>query len=231
LLSFNLSQLSDTKEVLMTKDIYYHRNLPHHHLEGYPLFVTFRLFGSLPTEVLAQLKTQRELELKALKDENLTERREVERKHFERYDDWLDRCGFGPRWLQFDGIAEIVAKEIHSLSGYRFRLMAYCIMPNHVHLLIESLVRELPNHRGESAKYPVTDTLRLLKGRTARACNLELKRTGSFWQHESYDHIVRDDEELEPTILYILNNPVKARLVDEWKNWSFTYVSPELGEW
>lgn len=189
------------------------------------------LFGSLPVEVLAQLKAQRELELKALKNTTLAERHEVEKNHFERYDDWLDRCDFGPRWLQTVSIARIVAREIHNLNRDRNRLMAYCIMPNHVHLLIESLIREQANHRGKSAKYPVTETLRLLKGRTARDCNLELKRTGSFWQHESYDHGLRDDKEVERTIRYILNNPVKAALVTEWKNWLFTYVAPGMCEW
>jgi REP element-mobilizing transposase RayT len=213
------------------KDIYYHRNLPHYHLDGYPLFITFRLFGSLPIEVLTQLKAQRELELKALENGVLAERHEIEKKHFERYDDWLARCEFGPRWLQTDKIADIVAKEIHNLNGNRYQLMAYCIMPNHVHLLIESVVVEVAKHQGKSARYPVTETLRLLKGRTARYCNLELSHSGRFWQHESYDHVVRDEQELERTILYILNNPIKAGLVNEWKNWPFTCVSPELGEW
>lgn len=117
------------------------------------------------------------------------------------------------------------------MNGDRYKLMTYCIMPNHVHLLIESLINESANHRGRSAEYPITDTLRLLKGRTARNCNLELKRNGSFWQHESYDRVVRDKQALERTILYILNNPVKAGLVKEWKNWQFTYISTELGEW
>lgn len=212
-------------------DTYYHRNLPHYHIKGYPLFITFRLFGSLPVEILAQLIAQREIELKALKNATLAERHEVEKKHFERYDDWLDRCGFGPHWLQTDSIAQIVVKEIHNLNGDRYRLMAYCIMPNHVHLLIESLVSIQANHQGKSAKYPVTDTLCLLKGRTACDCNLELKRSGSFWQHESYDHVVRDDKELERTIQYVLNNPVKAGLVKESQDWKFTYVDPEFGEW
>ena len=52
---------------MSAQDVYYHRNLPHYHLQGYPLFITFRLFGSLPVKVLAQLKAQREAELKALK--------------------------------------------------------------------------------------------------------------------------------------------------------------------
>lgn len=212
------------------RDIYYHRNLPHYHMEGFPLFITFRLFGSLPVDVLAQLKAQRESELKALKNATSPERYEIEKKHFVRYDDWLDRYEFGPRWLQAESIAKIVAKEINNLNDDRYRLMAYCIMPNHVHLLIESLVSVQANHRGKSAKYPITDTLRLLKGRTARDCNLELKRSGSFWQHESYDHVVRDDKELSRIILYILNNPVKAGLAKKWNDWKFTYVHPNFGE-
>lgn len=213
------------------KDIYYRRNLPHYHPEGYPLFITFHLTGSLPSDVLAELKAQRSLELEAPKNESLDERHKIEKKRFDRYDNWLDRCEDGPHWLRIDNIAQIVVKELHNLHGDRYQLMGYCIMPNHVHLLIESLIREQANHRGKSAKYPVMDTLRLLKGRTARACNLELKRNGSFWQHESYDHVVRDERELEQTIQYILNNPVKAGLAKEWKAWKFTYVNPKFGEW
>jgi putative transposase len=213
------------------KDIHYHRNLPHYHPGGYPLFITFRLVDSLPLETLAELRLQRERELKTLKNNTGDERYKVEKRHFGRYDDWLDRCEYGPRWLEVDNIAQIVAKEMNNLDGKRYRLMAYCLMPNHVHLLMESLSMEKATHQGKSAKYPVTDTLRLLKGRTAHDCNLNLKRNGSFWQHESYDHYVRDEDELARIIQYILNNPVKAGLVKEWKEWSYTYLSLDLGEW
>ena len=216
---------------MSTHDFHYRRNLPHYHLEGYPLFITFRLEGSLPREVLAQLKEQRQSELKTLKKNSLAPRIEIEKRHFGYYDDWLDRCEFGPRWLQDANIAHTVANEIQDLDRDRYQLIAYCIMPNHVHILIQSCMREPANHLGQSAKYPVTETLRLLKGRTARFCNLELKRNGGFWQHESYDHVVRDEQELEQTILYILNNPVKAGLVTEWRDWKFTYVHPDFGDW
>ena len=82
-----------------------------------------------------------------------------------------------------------------------------------------------------TAKFPVTDVLRLLKGSTARKCNLELGRSGEFWTHESYDHFIRDEREFANVIAYILNNPVKAGLVAEWTDWKFSYVHPELGEW
>jgi REP element-mobilizing transposase RayT len=116
------------------------------------------------------------------------------------------------------------------MNGNYFQLMAYCIMPNHVHLLIESISNRL-GHRGKSAKYPVTDALRLLKGSTARACNVKLNRYGQFWNHESYDHYVRDEQELERIIKYILYNPVKAELVEDWQKWQFTYINSEFGSW
>jgi REP element-mobilizing transposase RayT len=207
------------------KDQSYRRNLPHFHPEGYPLFITFRLANSLPEEVLSKQ------ELGKLATNSLLDRYEVEIKHFYRFDDWLDRCKNSPRWLEQAEVARIVSEKIHSQVGERYRLLCYCIMPNHVHLLIMPLVIDPLRHHGKTAKYPVSDTLRLLKGSTARYCNEALNRDGAFWQHESYDHYVRDENELARTILYVLNNPVKAGLVEDWKDWPYTYVNPELGEW
>jgi putative transposase len=215
---------------MISRDIYYRRSLPHIHPDGYPLFITFRLADSLPIDVLRDLQTQRERERNALKNPSPDEIYEIEKKHFSRYDSWLDRCAFGPRWLEHENIADAVSEKIRSMNSKYFQLLAYCIMPNHVHLLIESIVVG-SHHQGKTSKYPVTDTLRLLKGNTARACNLKLKRSGHFWQHESYDHYVRDEQELERIIKYILNNPVKARLVKEWTDWRFNYVNPEFGSW
>lgn len=209
--------------------IYYRRNLPHIHPEDYPLFITFNLVDSLPREVVAELEAQRARELQAAK--NPDELYKIQKKYFGRYDEWLDRCQHGHHWLESENIAQIVADQIHKENANLYRLLAYCIMPNHVHLLIESLLQELPHHKGKSAISPIADTMRLLKGRTARYCNLALNRTGIFWHHEYYDHYVRDEKEMEGIILYIINNPVKAGLAKEWKDWKFTYLNPELGKW
>ena len=125
-----------------SKDIFYRRNLPHMHPEGYPLFITFRLADSLPIEVLKDLIASRDHELKALKNRSPEEIVKIEKKHFGRYDEWLDRCATGPRWLEEMNIATIVADKIHSMKDENYRLLAYCIMPNHVHLLIKT---SLPN--------------------------------------------------------------------------------------
>jgi hypothetical protein len=81
------------------------------------------------------------------------------------------------------------------------------------------------HHRGPTAPYPLADTLKRLKGRTARRCNLALGRSGPFWHHESYDHIVRNQQEYERIVAYILNNPVKAGLVENCEDWKFSFVA------
>ncbi|GAB4548311.1 MAG: transposase [Anaerolineales bacterium] len=216
------------EEFSVSPDVSYRRNLPHIHPEGHAFFITFSLLHAIPYDVLEWLKKERENELRQA---DVTQRYSIQKKHFGKYDEWLDRCENSPRWLEEPEIAAIVAHEIERMNGERYALIAYCIMPNHVHLLVERLLAVDAHHHGQSAKYPLTDTLRLLKGRTARACNLALKREGQFWQHESYDHFVRNDNELGRIIAYILNNPVKAGLVKEWSEWKFSYISPEWGKW
>jgi REP element-mobilizing transposase RayT len=213
------------------KDQCYRRNLPHIHPEGYPLFITFRLADSLSLAVLAELQEQRERELKTLQNHSPIKNYKIEQGHFGRYDEWLDRCAYDPRWLKESHIASIVAEKMRQMDGNRYRLLTYCIMPNHVHLLIEPHDINNLEHRGKTAKYPVADTLRLLKGSTARYCNLALQHSGAFWHHESYDHYVRDEQEQARIIQYILSNPGKAGLVNDWEKWSFTYLNPELGDW
>jgi REP element-mobilizing transposase RayT len=211
---------------------FYQRNLPHWHPEGQTFFVTFRLVNSLPDQVIQELKEQRERERQVIltkfidiqQDDKLYK---LEKSYFSHFDRWLDCCvEESPRWLAVEAVAKIVAEEIHRLDGKRYRLLAYCLMSNHGHLLVDTSEHIFkPAHKGLTAFYPLTDTLKLLKGRTARYSNQVLGRNGSFWNHESYDHVVRDQKELGRIIPYIANNPVKAGLVKNWEDWKFTFVA------
>ena len=67
-----------------------------------------------------------------------------------------------------------------------------------------------------------------IKRYSAREINRLVKRSGSLWQAESYDHVVRDEDELLRIIQYVMNNPVKAGLVEDWKDWKHTFVSEEF---
>jgi len=90
-------------------------------------------------------------------------------------------------------------------------------MPNHVHAVVF-----LP----ENAPF-LAETLQRLKGYTALQANKILGRTGQFWQRETYDHIVRNGEEMQRVVAYVVTNPVKAGLVENWEHWPYTYWSEE----
>ena len=117
-------------------------------------------------------------------------------------DRYLDQARSGPTFLRKPEIAECV---IHSMwRGEELRhyeLGAFCVMPNHVHVLVLPIVQ-------------ASELIKGIKGATARDANLLLDRTGEpFWQRESYDHWVRGAEEWARIRSYIENNPVKAGLV------------------
>ena len=93
-------------------------------------------------------------------------------------------------------------------------------MSNHVHVVF------VPLENDDESYHSLSAIMHSLKRHTARQANKCLGRKGQFWQHESYDHIVRDEAELQRIRLYVLNNPVRAGLVDEWRQWPWSYCLP-----
>ena len=73
----------------------------------------------------------------------------------------------------------------------------------------------------------VEDAMKLLKGRSSYEANKVLYRHGPFWQHESYDHVVRENE-FARIVRYILLNPVQARLCARWQDWPWTYLHSSI---
>ena len=197
----------------MSDLIYYERNLPHRLPPGEVVFLTFRLAGSLSWEVVKQLQAE-----SALAQQRLTEADLIyaeQKRYFGRFDAQLEKGEFGPTWLRQPAIAELVGQSLRYFDGKAYDLLCYCLMPNHVHMVVVL--------SADSAS--LTNTLQRLKSYTATQANKLLDRTGAFWQPESYDHLVRPGE-LERIIRYVLENPVKAGLVDEWQKWPYTYLAP-----
>jgi putative transposase len=163
---------------------HYERRLPHWDVVGQPLFVTFRLYDSLPTN-------------RVFLPAALTSG-----KVFVAMDRILDQAATGPQHLSVPEIADLVVGALRDGDRRfgRYQRHSFAVMPNHVHLLVTPLV-------------PSGQWLRTLKGSTAHEANVVLNRTGNpFWQSESYDHLVRADE-FDRIRRYIENNPVKAGLV------------------
>lgn len=113
-------------------------------------------------------------------------------------------------------IAGIIINVLQDYDQRLFDLLYYCIMPNHVHVVIYLGSMTNPKSLGLIMKN--------IKGRSSREINLFLGRSGTFWQKASYDRLVRDEKELNNIGDYILENPVKAGLIDSWENWPYSYV-------
>jgi putative transposase len=175
---------------------YYERNLPHWYPKGRSIFVTWRLYGSLPQSFVQQQG------IKNLKPGD----------QFLNFDRHLDEAKEGPLWLKDPQVAESIAATLHRGATHlnHYSMLAFAVMANHVHVLIEPHV-------------PLSTIMNGIKGVTARDANKLLSRTGKvFWQDESFDHWSRDEAEENKIRGYIENNPVKAHLVARAEDWPWS---------
>lgn len=204
------------------------RSLPHWYMPGAAHFVTYRLAGTLPIEVIETLKQKRHQLLAAKTDKSPANHRlHVHKLLFAAYEKHLDAAS-EIDWLRDPGVASMLRQNLYHHDGVKYHLHAYCIMPNHVHVLLtpspelfQQDVTADDTAVGETAdkRSPLSSIMHSLKSYTANRANEILRREGKFWQPESYDHWVRDDEELERIVNYIRANPVHAGLVERHEDW------------
>ncbi|MCD4792508.1 MAG: diaminopimelate epimerase [Bacteroidales bacterium] len=195
----------------------YRRNLPHFQPKDGVFFITFRLHGTLPKHITESIKDNYEVEIAKCKNQN--EKNEVHKEYFEEYDSLLDSFELSGNLLKEDKNAEIVKEAIHYRDGKDYTLICYTIMLNHVHLIFYK------------AQKQVFRILGSLKRHTSRQINLLNDTTGTkVWQKESYDNLIKNRNELATKIKFTVNNPVKAGLVNNWKDWKYTYCKKEFLE-
>ena len=185
------------------------RNLPHLHFKFGIYFVTFRLYGSLPKEIIETL-ILKSINSKDIKDQRM----------FQKYDKILDSGKYGSKYLMNEKIADIVKNCLHYPDNNDYKLICYCIMSNHVHVVFELL----ENNKG------LSKIMQSIKRISARKLNEVLNKTGTFWKDESFDRLIRDEKEFYKVLRYVLMNPVKAGLVEYWKDWKNSYCHPDF-EW
>lgn len=149
----------------------------------------------------------------------LENRNRIHKLLFAEYDRQLDQSS-EVAWLKQSEVAEVVRKSLYHFNGERYHLMSYCIMPNHVHALFAPRPTAAATDPmeftalGEQAdgNSPLASILHSWKSFSAHEINKLLGRSGTFWRRESYDHWVRDEDELERIVGYIAANPTKANL-------------------
>jgi REP element-mobilizing transposase RayT len=162
------------------------------------------LYDAVPATVLQSWKDQ----LAWVERLPPTDPREVElRERLARYED----AGHGAAWLRDPSIAACVEDALLYFDAQHYLLLTWCVMPNHVHALIETL-----------GPRSLAEIVHSWKSFTAHAANRLLGRSGDFWLRDYHDRFIRDDDHFAKAFDYIEQNPVKAGLVgsrDEWR-WS-----------
>ena len=171
------------------------------HFDGGELaqFMTFRLFDSLPKAVLIQWKEDLKLEKSA-------EAESIMRRRVEAY---LDQ-GHGSCYLRNVEVATMVQSALLFHDRLKYRLSAWVVMPNHVHLLCTPLGHSL------------AQIMHSIKSFTSSEANKMLNRKGRFWQKEYFDRYIRNARHYAKVVAYIENNPVKANLCKRASDWPFS---------
>lgn len=175
--------------------------LPHLDEPGQIQSLTLRLADSVPAEVVTTWKK----ELSLVGGEAAYDPRCAKlRTKIERYADQ----GHGACWLRDERVAELVENALLYFDGERYRLLVWSIMPNHVHVLIETL-----------PGFPLGDIAHSWKSFTSKEANKLLGRSGEFWMPDYFDRFIRDERHLAAVKAYIEQNPVKAGLVASAEAW------------
>jgi REP element-mobilizing transposase RayT len=175
------------------------------HFDGGELaqFITFRLHDALPGSVLVRWKEE-------LKHEQPGEIEAIMRRRVEAY---LDQ-GHGNCYLNNPQVASMVQKALLFHDQTKYRLSAWAILPNHVHLLCTP-----------AAGHNLAEIMHSLKSYTANEANKILGLKGRFWQKEYFDRYNRNARHFGKVMTYIENNPVKARLCEKAEDWPFGSAS------
>jgi putative transposase len=176
--------------------------LPHLYKDGGTYFVTFRLFDAVvPSTLRVNAHT-------AIDGEDPFE---DPVRLLAEYDPPIQ---MGSCLLAQPSVAQIVHNAIPHFDGDRYELLAWCVMPNHVHTVFAPLRGHEPN-----------EILHSWKSYTSHAINKLLKRSGMLWERESFDHLVRSARSLELFVRYTEENPVAAGLCRVASEWAYSSAS------
>jgi REP element-mobilizing transposase RayT len=187
-------------------------HLPRWEKEGGVYFVTFRVADSLPKAVLDHIVAEREAVIRTAnqmhRDLSADERKKLQQLSTTAIEQYLD-TGAGACPLRNTPVAAAVADTLRYFDGKRYRLLAWCIMPNRVHVVFKIF-----------PAYGLADIVHSWKSFSAKRANKILNVAETFWQREYYDHLIRDQAQLFRAIRYVAANPEKANL----KNWEWVWV-------
>jgi REP element-mobilizing transposase RayT len=187
----------------------YYRHLPHWRQEGATYYVTFHLNDALPEAKVQELRALRcEWESRHPPPRSKADWESYARQFTVKAERWIDE-GHGQCYFADPAHAKRLSDALLFFQDQRYQLFGYAVMPNHCHLIVKP-----------ATGHSLEDILRAWKGYVAWQINRAVGSSGTIWQQESYDRIVRDEEHLYRVVQYIGRNPAKAGLPrDRWYRW------------
>ncbi|MDE5687827.1 MAG: transposase [Paramuribaculum sp.] len=171
-------------------------NLPHWHQNGKIQYVTFRLADSLPQTKIRELN-ELTSNFEHCHPKPWDEATKLEySKLLGPVEERLLHNGYGRCVLRNECCRKILSEAIKKCDRINYRVIAYVIMPNHVHLLIQLY--------GDNKLEKIMHSI---KRHSARKINELLGFSGTLWLKESFDRLGRSDDHLKHCISYIKSNP------------------------
>jgi REP element-mobilizing transposase RayT len=129
------------------------------------------------------------------------------------------------RWTLPEWARDIVLASCRHDHGIKYELHVAVVMPDHVHLILTPLTDEVRRE-----VFSLMEIMRAIKGASAHLINRQLSKHGAVWQEESFDRVLRSSESLDAKVDYVLQNPVRKGLVDDWRKYRWLWHKPDARE-
>lgn len=182
------------------RGIYSRGYLPHIDLPDTIQHVRFHLAGALPAHALRLITQRPKEERPGLADEA------------------LDQASTRVRLRDYE--ADVVEAALLYFDGVRYDLLAWVVMPNHVHICFQ-----------QSRGWPLAKIVQSWKRHSGRRVNATNQSSGKTWEKDYFDRAIRTEEQLRHTLAYIEGNPVKARLVGRPTDWRWSSAWNNRTRW
>ncbi|MCB5272372.1 MAG: transposase [Candidatus Cloacimonetes bacterium] len=205
----------------MPEPIQEHRRyLPHYQEPGQIISLTWRLEGELPQQIKATLQEMKLLMevMKASPEGSISS--DLYQQYSDtiaRYDAQLGRHKPSGLDLSQPKIARIITTAFHYYDARLYDLHAFCVMPNHVHLLVRPIVQ------ASGGFALLSDIVGRIKSYTAKQIIRTGIQTKTVWRADYFDRFIRGEKDYYWAVEYILDNPLKAKLAQKQRDWPFSF--------
>lgn len=220
------NKFRETRVMMKTK--FWRKGQPHIQPIGACFSITMLVQDAVPRALIEELQCRRKAALIAVKDDDDLLRKSIEIHHtFEMEMEKILNAKNSQEYpFRSSAAAGTVLDEVNRYANKYYEVLAICVMPNHVHMLLDFSV-QLPMNWDGKMLLPfyqnVPQVIKRIKGASARLINRRLNRKGALWNKGYYDRFIRDRVHLENERNYILNNALKAGLVKKWSDYPFLY--------